>query len=528
MPITKRWRLRATVITGALALAMTLAACSGTSGDPSSSTDAGRGGTFTAALSGDVANLDTANCVPTVFCSVAYDTLTHISPVDGSIQPGMATSWEWTDSTRKTLRLTLRDGVKFADGTPLTGEAAAASFTSFLTAPGPFAALSYPIVSAAAAGANQVDITFAEALTDEYAAYLLAGQSGISYLISPSAAKDRSTLTANTAGSGPYMLDPSQTTKGVKYVYVPNPNYYNQDAITYDKVVLQPMMDPSARLNAIRSGQVTWASNISTSDTAAVTSAGLTTSRGPLGTFAALALVSRDTGPLADVKVRQALAFATPRADIATALYGADAVPTSSFVPEGAEGYNSADTDRYAYNKDTAKQLLAEAGYKDGFTITVLDAAFFDPGSSLGQALKSAYAEVGVTLDLVTFDGGPGDVASQMGKYDAVIMSNGANGISQAIYTMFRPGGGLANAKNLPLDDDLVAKLNAAATADTAKQKDLVKDVTSRLDELVYAVPIASIPSLQAVKAGVQNVPAKYWTIEANPFSPVTSEAWAG
>ncbi|WP_160150846.1 ABC transporter substrate-binding protein [Microbacterium timonense] len=479
-------------------------------------------------MTGDVANMDTANCVPVIFCSVSYDTLTHISPEDGSIGPGLATSWEWTDDSRTVLRLTLREGVKFSDGTPLDAEAVAGSFTSYLSAPGPFAALGYPFQGAAAAGDDQVDITFAEPLTDEYALYLLSGQSGLSYIVNPAAAADRSLMVDETYGSGPYVLDSSQTTKGSKYVYVPNDNYYNQDAIHYEKVVYQPMQDPAARLNAIRSGQVSSATNISTADLATVESAGLTLSRGPLGKFATLSLSARDAGPLAEVKVRQALAFATPREDIATALYGESATPTSSFIPEGAQGYNEDDVDMYAYDPEKAKELLAEAGYADGFTISMFDPAFFDPGSALGQALKAAYAEVGVTLDLVPFDGSPGEVALQMGQYDSVILSTGANGISGAVYTLFRTGG-LANPKNVPLDESLVSALNAAATApDVDAQTALSMEATSALNELVYAVPIAGITTLIAVDPDVQNVPEQFWTIEANPFSPVTDEAWQG
>jgi peptide/nickel transport system substrate-binding protein len=53
-----------------------------------------------------------------------------------------------------------------------------------------------------------------------------------------------------------------------------------------------------------------------------------------------------------------------------------------------------------------------------------------------------------------------------------------------------------------------------------------MRAATTRLDELVYAVPIASIPTLQAVSSKVAGVSEKFWTIEMNPFSPVTNEAW--
>ncbi|WP_403022770.1 ABC transporter substrate-binding protein [Salinibacterium sp. GXW1014] len=525
---TRRIR-RSLTVAAAATLILGLAACSG--GDPNSSAPNGAGesdGVLTIALYGDALDLDTANCVPAVFCNVAYDTLVRLSPEDGSIEPGLAESWEWVDETHTALRLTLRDDAKFNDGSPLTGDAAAASFMSYLTAPGPFAALSYPIAAAESAGDNQVDIIFAEPVTERYALYSLTGQSGIGYIVSPAAAADRKLMVDKTDGIGPYKLDPAQTQKGVRYVYVPNPEYYSQEAIAYERVVLQPMLDPAARLNAVRAGQIDWASNIAPADQVTAEDAGLTISKGVHGAFAALALQARDSGPLADVRVRQALAYATPREEITTAFYGPHATATSSMVPQGAEGYAEGDVDAYATDIKKAKALLADAGYADGLSITVFDPAFFDPGNVVGQALANAYAEIGVTVELVPFEGNPGEVAMQQGQYDAMVITNGGNGISAAIYTMFRPGGGLVNPKQLPLDDELSSLMKAAAAADSAEQEELAVRVTERLNELVYAVPIAQIPTVQAIVPGVENVPAEFWSITSNPFSPVPDQAWRG
>ncbi|WP_206791979.1 ABC transporter substrate-binding protein [Amycolatopsis sp. MtRt-6] len=521
MSVKTTRRRVASLLAGVVALASGVSACSS-----GSSAGAANGETLTISVSGDPLNLDTANCVPLVFCSVAYDPLIHISPGTGELQPGLATSWEWVDKEHRTFRLTLRQGAKFGDGAPLNGEAAAASLNSYLQAPGPFASLSYPLKGAQAAGSDKVDVQFAEPVSTHYALYLLAGQSGVGYVVGPKGAADRKNLLADTDGIGPYKLDPTQTVKSVKYVYVPNRQYPNQDAIKYEKVVLKPVMNPQTRLNSIRSGEVDWALNIAPTDLSAVTQSGASIARGPLGSFASMALIKRANGPLADERVRQALAYATPRQDIATAIFGTDAVPTSSVVADGAEGRNAGGVNQYAYNPEKARQLLAEAGHANGLKIQVFDPSFFDPGSAVGQALKAAYAKVGVTLDLVPSDASPGVVAQQMGKYDAVIMTNGANGLSEAVFTMFRPMG-LANPLGVPLDPQLTDLMRAAATtADPQDQEAKIRIATARLDELVYAVPIASIPTLQAISSKVANVREKFWTIEMNPFSPVASEAW--
>ncbi|MDX3193452.1 ABC transporter substrate-binding protein [Streptomyces sp. MN03-5084-2B] len=520
MSVKTTRRCVASVLAGVAALASGVSACSS-----GSSAGGANGETLTISVSGDPLNLDTANCVPLVFCSVAYDPLIHISPGTGELQPGLATSWEWVDKEHRTFRLVLRQGAKFGDGAPLNGEAAAASLNSYLQAPGPFASLSYPLKGAQAAGPDKVDVQFAEPVSTHYALYLLAGQSGVGYVVGPQGAADRKTLLADTDGIGPYKLDPTQTVKSVKYVYVPNRQYPDQDAIKYAKVVLKPVMNPQTRLNSIRSGEVDWALNIAPTDLSAVTQSGASIARGPLGSFASMALIKRANGPLADERVRQALAYATPRQDIAPAIFGTDAVPTSSVVADGAEGHNAGDVNQYAYHPEKARQLLAQAGHADGLKLQVFDPSFFDPGSAVGQALKAAYAKVGVTLDLVPSDASPGVVAQQMGKYDAVIMTNGANGLSEAVFTMFRPMG-LANPLGVPLDPQLTTLMRAAATAAPQDQEAKTKLATARLDELVYAVPIASIPTLQAISSKVANVREKFWTIEMNPFSPVANEAW--
>jgi peptide/nickel transport system substrate-binding protein len=509
--------------------ALALAACSGGSTSAGSAVGAGKGGTLTIAVSGDSRTLDPASCQPLTVCEPAYEGLVQISPKTGDLVPGLATAWQWVGDTHEVLQLTLRAGAKFDDGTPLDGADAAASINSYLTAGGPFASVTYPIKTAKAAGADKVEIYYSVPVTQEYALYQLAGQSGVGLLVGPKSAANRSRLTGATDGIGPYKLDVAQTTKSVQYVYVPNPDYYDQGAIEYSKVILKPVQDPQARLSDILSGQVNWASDLPTTDLAAVKGSKLTISRGALGqgSFPLLAFMKRGSGPLADVRVRQALAYAVPRAQIASALFGSTAKATGSVIPAGSEGYNAADTGLYGYNAAKAKQLLAQAGYASGLSISVLDASFFDPGSVLGQALKSALAKVGVTLNLVASNATPGNVAQLLatGKYDAAVLSTGGYGLSAAIYTMFKPGA-FANPLGVPLDKQLTTLMQAAASAPVAQQGQKDQAATARLDELVYAVPIATVPSLQAVSTNISNVPQEFWTTEMNPFSPGAGEAW--
>lgn len=72
-----------------------------------------------------------------------------------------------------------------------------------------------------------------------------------------------------------------------------------------------------------------------------------------------------------------------------------------------------------------------------------------------------------------------------------------------------------------------IAVSGDARTLDPANQQEQkAQAATARLDELVYAVPIATVPSLQAVSTNISNVPQEFWTTEMNPFSPGAGEAW--
>ena len=78
--------------------------------------------------------------------------------------------------------------------------------------------------------------------------------------------------------------------------------------------------------------------------------------------------ICKSSGPLANVKVRQALNYATNRVAINNALFFGKGQPAWSIFPSTSSYYDSSLTNDYAYNVKKAKQLLAQAGYPHGFS----------------------------------------------------------------------------------------------------------------------------------------------------------------
>lgn len=506
-----------------VALALVAAGCSDGSDDNEEST---QGGVLTIGISSDTSTLDPAGCIPQNICWPAYDGLIFQNP-EGEFEPDLATAWEFVDDSHTTLRLTLRDDAKFTDGTELTGEVAAASINRFSSVPSPVTNFIFPIEKAEAAGKYELDVHYSMPVTLTYALSQLTNQSNVGSIIGAAGQADPTSLETTSYGVGPYKLDAARTTKGSEYVYVPNDQYFNQDAIKYDEIVIKPMLNESSRLSALEAGQIDWAHSLTQRSADAAAGSGAQVVTNKLGAVAALVLMNRSSGPLADQRVRQAISHAIPRDDIVNAVYGESATPTSSAVSEGVEGYNPDNTDMYDYDVDKAKQLMAEAGYADGFTLSVIDVAFFDPGFALGQALESSLAEIGITVKLTTTDALPGATNEMImsGEYDAQITAASALGTFSLVKVQYGPNGPY-NPLGAPGDDELTAMVDEAAKASEDQQQSLMQAATTRFDELAWEIPVASVPTIQVVGSQVKNVPETFQNRELDPFSPETDGNW--
>ena len=177
--------------------------------------------------------------------------------------------------------------------------------------------------------------------------------------------------------SGPYTL--AECNPNEKAVLVKNPNYWNADAITMDEVTYWVMTDEDAQALAFENGDVDVALTVAT--TAADKYVGtdiLNIIQEETSYF--IAINSASTGPdyLKDVNVRRALALAIDK-DAVSEVLGATYYPKlNGYVPHGVAGNNGqfrdeGDADGYTLNYDpeTAKQLLAEAGYDASNPLTV-------------------------------------------------------------------------------------------------------------------------------------------------------------
>ena len=211
----------------------------------------------------------------------------------------------------------------------------------------------------------------------------------------------------NTNGTGPFKVTLRQA--DVKTVLVANADWWNKGSAEKGNVTevhLLPVKSNATRAAALLSGEVDFVLDPPPQDiTRLKGNPDIKILEGTEARFQYLAFDSnrnellysdvKGKNPLKDVRVRQAIAYAIDVEAIKEKVMRGLAVPTGSIVPPGVQGYSKDADKRFPFDKAKAKELLAEAGYPNGFGIT-LDCGNIQPASDICQAIPPMLSQVGI------------------------------------------------------------------------------------------------------------------------------------
>ncbi|SMH50422.1 peptide/nickel transport system substrate-binding protein [Rathayibacter oskolensis] len=464
----------------AAAAALVLAGCSADSDASSSDSDEPdvlRIATVAPPVSLDpyLQNVDPVNIW---FIALAYDPLIRVDS-NGEYVPDLATEWQYLDDANTQFELTIREGVQFSDGSDLTAQGVADSLNYALTSGVNGANWLGSVSSITASSDSTVLIT--TATSNPSLPELLTQRVLLGSVISPEGLEDKEGLKSNTAGAGPYVLDNAETIADDTYVYTPNEYYWDQDKILWDRVELKVVANTAAALQAVQNGEVDlFRGDTATGETA--TSSGLEAFGVPLGLLG-MNYIDRtgEIAPeLADVRVRQALNYAIDKVSIAQAVYGDYGKAGGALALEDTIGFDQEANDYYDYDPEKAKELLAEAGYADGFTV---DVGYVTSVSSdiLVQAVAANWAEIGVTANLVNYSDA-GQAVTDITAKKFPIAYYGYGELPPYIVASSFLAGGLNQYNPWQVSDSqLTETLNAAAAAaDADEAQDLYAEAFSR------------------------------------------------
>jgi peptide/nickel transport system substrate-binding protein len=220
------------------------------------------------------------------------------------------------------------------------------------------------------------------------------------------------------------------------------------------------------------------------------------------------------SNPLADVKVRQALNYAVDKAAIAKVLWGDFGKATDQIASRNQPtAYDPDLDDTYPYDPEKAKQLLAEAGYPDGFSIS-----FLTPGwaSDLSQAEASYWEKVGVKAEITT-DASAGFADNALGgNYGAITQGYGGLPMGIQAASFLEPNKSSYNPYELtdPAVLDLIAKAKVAPPSESV---DAWHAVQAYGVHEAWFVSIGSFSKTQFVAEGTYGPPLQGAYFESFP-----------
>jgi peptide/nickel transport system substrate-binding protein len=347
-----------------------------------------------------------------------FDKLVQMDP-DSRMIPGLATSWKTIDD--KTWEFKLRKGVKFTDGSELTAEDVAFSINripNVPNSPGPFTAYTKAI--------QKIEVVDPYTIRFHYAVPYPLAPNDLStvYIISKKVATGASTEDFNsgkvTIGSGRYKF--VRYVNGDRVELARNDNYWG-DKPGYEKVTFRIVKDGAARMAALLSGDLDAIEQPPTADLARLKNDPKFTLTSKIShrviyfNFDHLSRVSPfvtakdgkplDKNPLQDVRVRRAISKAINRPAIAERVMEGQAIPSGQLVSDKLFGNNPA-LKAEAYDPEGAKKLLAEAGYPNGFNLTIHGpSGRYVNDEKIVQAVAQMLSRVGIASKVETAPMGP-------------------------------------------------------------------------------------------------------------------------
>ena len=380
--------------------------------DPSATSMARRDpGTLIVGRVADAITLDPARVTDNEsveVCEQLYDTLLEYHPGSDTIEPGLATDWRVSDDGT-VWTLDIRRGVKFHDGTKLDAHAVVFSLERQRDPSHPHHHEDFAYWQNSYRNIEKVealdDYTVKITIERRYAPFEATLAMFPVAIVSPAAVEARGDdYGMHPVGTGPFRF---VSWEGGRVVLERNEDYWD-GAPTMQRLVFQAIPDGRQRLVALESGAIDIAYSIPPEELQFVElHPQLTLYRRPANNVAYMAM-NTQRAPFDDVRVRRAANYALNKEPIVKLIYQGMAIPADGPLPPSQWGYHRI-KDRYAYDPDRARELLAAAA-ADGKFDQGARLRMFVPSTprpylpdpvGVARVIRANLADVGIDTELV-------------------------------------------------------------------------------------------------------------------------------
>ncbi len=464
------------------------------------------GGVLIFGQSGDAVGLDPARETDGESFNVTnavFETLVEFAPGTTKVQPALAESWEISDDQLQ-YTFQLRRNVKFHDGTNLNADAVVFSFErQFIkTHPqnqyGPWQYWGYMDMSSIVESVKAVDAyTVRFQLKRKEAPFIANLAMDFASIVSPTAVrKYGAKFSQNPVGTGPFVF--VSWKKDDSIIFTKNKNYWREAAYV-TRLIFKPIPDQTARFLALQKGEVDIIDFPSPEDFAAMEADKDLKLIQQEGLNVGYLAMNTDRKPFQNKQVRQAINHAINKDEIITAIFGNTGVPATNPIPPSMWSYNK-NLKGYDYDPDKARSLLQKAGYPNGFSTTVWAMPVSRPynpnARRMAEIIQSQLAEVGVKVEIVSYDWGTYLDKTAAGEHDTAMLGwTGDNGdpdnflnILLSTQATEKPAGNIAFWKNEKFSDLIT---QAKETSDVAQRTELYREAQEIFEDEAPWVPIA-------------------------------------
>ena len=484
--------------------------------------------TFRWANDGDVNSMDPYTRQETFLLAFGSNFYEPLVRRNAQMQPEPALAVRWEQPSPTVWRFHLRQGVKFSDGTPFTADDVVFS-AQRARAPGS----NIQSVLASVKEIRKVDDHTVEFETNQPNPILIQEITNWGMFSKAWAEKNNATrpadltsreenfATRNAMGTGPFLLvsrEPDRRT-----VLQPNPNWWDKPAHNLQRVELNIIANDATRVAALLSNEVDFLYTVPPQDVTRISNTqGVRIIQGPelrtiylgMDQMRPQLLKSDVQGknPFQDVRVRRAMLLAIDVTAIQRTVMRGQSRPSNLLYGPGVNGFVEADDARPAVNIDQARKLLAEAGYPNGFGVTMdCPNDRYVNDEAICTATVSMLARIGirVTLNAQTRArffaevNAPryntsfymlGWTPATSDAHNALFSLAGSRNGSRGVFN----NGGYAN----PQFDTLVDQI--AVETDVAKRQALISQASKLLQEDVAYIPLHQQQIVWAARQGVE------------------------
>ena len=443
------------------------------------------------------------------------------------LAPGLATSWRAIDDL--TWEFKLRKNVRFHDGSPFTADDVLFTLNrvpNVPNSPSSFATFTKPIVEARATDPHTLVFKTASPHV------LLPSDLAAVYIVSKQHGQSAQTVDYNSGkaaiGTGPYKF--AEYVPNSRVVLKANYGYWGGEE-PWDKITFKILTNSAARVAALLSGDVQMIETVPTSDIAKLSQD---------KRFSLVDKVSNrviyvhlhqwhdkappfvtakdgkplDKNPFKDARVRKALSMAINRDAIAERIMEKKAVPAAQLLPETFYG-TSKKLKPHKYDPEGAKKLLAEAGYPNGFAMTIHGTNNrYINDAAIAQAIAQFYSRAGIDAKVETMPSSVYFSKATAGEYGYMLLGwgteSGEQGSSlRSLLATRDPAKGMGvnnrGRYSNPAFDKVLSE--ALVTMDDKKREAMIQQAAEVVMNDVGLIPIHYEVSTWATARGFRYTP---------------------